>query len=361
MKKQPIFSVIDNNIQLHFPTYEESKVYQAKLIGLWEQQQRVLGYTEQSIALSTKCINEFLDAANKFIWEVTMSDADEFYVGLVGRGLAYSTRRKYQSTISTFLEYLKTRHSHEIWERYRVQVPNLLDKFNRYYHRKDDHNGKVIPPKPEILERFWNGMKEEMKVARKYSTIARDYSIFRIMELTGLRTQEIVMLDTKDCRFDLGGKGKIHVRYGKGSKGSGFKRRWVPMLDDVDILIRWYLEKVRPLFTLDKEGPMFLSESIERLNKHTIRSSLRRRQENIGFTKSELFSPHQLRHSFATRQTELGVDLITLKELLGHADVATTFNYANPGTDHLEKRVRMAQEKWRNQLLNYEEVKDNEY
>lgn len=73
----------------------------------------------------------------------------------------------------------------------------------------------------------------------------------------------------------------------------------------------------------------------------------------MGFTKEEIFSPHQLRHSFATRQTELGVDLLTLKELLGHADVATTFNYSNPGSDHLEKRVRMAQEKWRNQLLNF--------
>lgn len=143
MGKQPFLSVVSNKQELHFPTYEESREYQAKLIGLWEQQQRVLGYTESTIALGTKCLNEFLDVSNKFIWEVSMSDADTFYLGLVGRGLAYSTRRKYQSTISTFLDYLRTRHGHEIWERYRLQVPNLLDKFNRYYHRKDDHNGRL--------------------------------------------------------------------------------------------------------------------------------------------------------------------------------------------------------------------------
>ncbi|PHA29013.1 integrase [Bacillus wiedmannii] len=353
MGEQPFLSVINNKQELYYPTYEESREYQAKLIGLWEQQQRVLGYTEHTIALGTKCLNEFLDVSNKFIWEVAMVDADQFYLGLVGRGLAYSTRRKYQSTISTFLEYLKTRHGHEIWERYRVQVPNLLDKFNRYYHRKDDHNGQVIPPKPELLDRFWNGLKEEMKTARKYLTVARDYTLFRMLELTGLRTHEIIMMDVKDCRFDLGEKGKIHVRFGKGSKGSGFKRRWVPMLDKVDLLMKWYLEKIRPLFTTEIEGPLFLSESGARLNKNTARKSLARRQEKMGFTKEEMFSPHQLRHSFATRQTELGVDLLTLKELLGHADVATTFNYSNPGSDHLEKRVRMAQEKWRNQLLNF--------
>lgn len=353
MGKQPFLSVVSNQQELHFPTYEESREYQAKLIGLWEQQQRVLGYTESTIALGTKCLNEFLDVSNKFIWEVSMSDADTFYLGLVGRGLAYSTRRKYQSTISTFLEYLKTRHGHEIWEKYRLQVPNLLDKFNRYYHRKDDHNGQVIPPKPEILDRFWNGMKEEMKVARKYFTVARDYTIFRMLELTGLRTHEIIMMDVKDCRFDLGEKGKIHVRFGKGSKGSGYKRRWVPMLDDVDLLLKWYFEKIRPLFTSETDGALFLSESGIRLNKHTARKNLARRQEKLGFTKEEIFSPHQLRHSFATRQTELGVDLLTLKELLGHSDVATTFNYSNPGSDHLEKRIRMAQEKWRKQLLNF--------
>lgn len=76
-----------------------------------------------------------------------------------------------------------------------------------------------------------------METARKYSTIARDYTIFRMLELTGLRTHEIIMMDVKDCRFDLGEKGKIHVRFGKGSKGSGYKRRWVPMLGDVDLVL----------------------------------------------------------------------------------------------------------------------------
>ncbi|MGI8383181.1 tyrosine-type recombinase/integrase [Robertmurraya sp. P23] len=352
MVRHPSLTVVSNKQVYNLPTYEESRQYEAKLVGLWEQQQLVLGYTQHTITLGTKCLNEFLEVSNKFIWEVSMEDADNFYLKLVGRGLSYSTRRKYQSTISTFLDYLRTRHSHEIWEKYRVQVPVLLDKFNRYYHRNDDYDGKVIPPKPEILERFWSGLKEEMKTARKYSTLARDYTLFRMLELTGLRTHEIIMLDVNDCRFDLGEKGKVHVRFGKGSKGSGYKRRWVPLLDDADILIKWYLENIRPLFTTNTEGPLFLSESGARLSKDTARRSLTRRQENMGFTKGEIFSPHQLRHSFATRQTTLGVDLLTLKELLGHADVATTFNYSNPGSDHIERRVRMAQEKWKRFLLN---------
>jgi len=339
---------------LSFPTYEESLDYQAKLIGLWEQQQRVLGYTTASIALNTRNISEFLEAVEKFIWEVSTEDIDHFYAQLVGRGLAYSTRRKYQSNITTFLDYLRSRHSHVIWEKYGVVVPTVLDKFNRHYHRNDDSDGVVIPPRPEVLQRFWDGLKQQMSTARKYSTLARDYTLFRLLALAGLRINESVMLDVKDCRFDLGEKGKLHVRFGKGSKGSGYKSRWVPMLDELDELLKWYLENVRPLFTNATEGPLFLSENGNRLNRDTARSSLPRRQKSLGFSEDEMFSPHQLRHAFASNLTERGVDLLTLKNLLGHVEISTTFTYTTPSSDYIETRVRLSQEKWR-KLLHEEE------
>lgn len=337
-------------LELVIPPYEESLTYQAKLLGLWEQQQRVLGYTEASIALSSRNLDEFLKVAGKFIWEVTTHDIDQFYERLVGRGLAYSTRRKYQSNITTFLDYLRSRHAHEIWQRYRVAVPTVLDKFNRHTHRQDDREDAIIPPRPEVLERFWSGLKEQMSKARKFAPLARDYALFKVLALAGLRINEAVMLDVKDCRFDLGEHGKLHVRFGKGSRGSGHKSRWVPMLDSLDQLLRWYLEDVRPSFTTSKDGPLFVSESGKRLTRDTARGSLPRRQKELGFTADEMFSPHQLRHAFASNLAERGVDLLTLKELLGHVEVSTTFTYTTPSSDYLEKRVRLAQEKWR-QLL----------
>ena len=341
--------------ELELPTYEESLTFQAKLLGLWEQQQRVLGYTEASIALGCRNVSEFLNVAGKCIWEVTTRDIDQFYERLVGRGLAYSTRRKYQSNITTFLDYLRSRHAHEIWQRYRVAVPSVLDKFNRHTHRQDDRAAAVIPPRAEVLERFWSGMKEHMSKARKFATVARDYTLFKVLALAGLRINEAVMLEVKDCRFDLGEHGKLHVRYGKGSKGSGNKTRWVPMLDGLDQLLNWYLDHVRPSLTGSKEGPLFVSESGKRLTRDTARASLPRRQKELGFTADDLFSPHQLRHAFASTLAERGVDLLTLKELLGHVEVSTTFTYTTPSSDYLEKRVRLAQEKWRKLLLDGKE------
>lgn len=50
------------------PSYEESVRFQAKLIGLWEQQQSVLGYTKATIALNIRNVNEILDISDKFIY-----------------------------------------------------------------------------------------------------------------------------------------------------------------------------------------------------------------------------------------------------------------------------------------------------
>jgi site-specific recombinase XerD len=353
MTNTPFLRIIETTEAHEFatPTYEETLAYQAKLQGLWEQQQRVLGYAEATIALNSRSLDEFLKVTGKFIWEITNHDVDRFYEGLVGRGLAFSTRRKYQSAITTFLDYLRSRHAHEIWQRYRIAVPTVLDKFNRHMHRHDDREDAVAPPPPEIRRRFWDGMKTFMAETRKYAPMARDYALFKMLELSGLRINEAAMLDVKDCRFDLGEHGKLHIRFGKGSRGSGYKARWVPMLDDLDQLLQWYLEHVRTLFTESKEGPLFLSENKRRILNNSARGGLARRQKQLGFTPDEMFSPHQLRHAFASILTERGVDLLTMKELLGHAQITTTVIYTTASSDHVEKRVRLGQEKWRKSLL----------
>jgi site-specific recombinase XerD len=230
----------------------------------------------------------------------------------------------------------------------------VLDKFNRHVHRHDDREDAVAPPDPLVLERFWTGMKEEMASARKFATIARDYALYRLLAFAGLRIHEALMLEVKDCRFDLGEQDKLHVRFGKGSRGSGSKSRWVPMLDGLDKLLHWYLEQVRPLFTSEKQGLLFLTEGKRKMHEMMARDGLMRRQKKLGFTLEEQFTPHQLRHAFASTLTERGVDLLTLKELLGHVEIKTTFTYTTPSSTYLEKRVRIAQAKWRKWLLDEE-------
>lgn len=78
------------------------------------------------------------------------------------------------------------------------------------------------------------------------------------------------MVNITDVRMDLGttGIGKLHVRYGKGSRGTGPKQRWVPLLNGSDELINWYLENIYPKFVKDDgDGKaLFLSEKGTRVD-----------------------------------------------------------------------------------------------
>jgi len=46
------------------------------------------------------------------------------------------------------------------------------------------------------------------------------------------------------------------------------------------------------------------------------------------------------RHSFASRLTRDGVDIVTVKELLGHADIKTTMRYAHSNDDAKRRAVQ---------------------
>lgn len=63
------------------------------------------------------------------------------------------------------------------------------------------------------------------------------------------------------------------------------------------------------------------------LDRSVLSKPLRRAALRIGLNKR--VGPHTLRHSFATRVLELGYDIRTVQELLGHKDVQTTQIYTH--------------------------------
>jgi site-specific recombinase XerD len=53
---------------------------------------------------------------------------------------------------------------------------------------------------------------------------------------------------------------------------------------------------------------------------------------------------HTFRHTFATRLTGRGADLVTVKELLGHSSVSVTMRYAHTNHDAKERAVQLLDE-----------------
>ncbi|MEV6126387.1 site-specific integrase [Streptomyces violaceusniger] len=114
--------------------------------------------------------------------------------------------------------------------------------------------------------------------------------MFRTLYHPGLRSEEASLLDKPDVHFSRGPSGKLHVRFGKAAHTSGPRPRWVPLLDGLDLMLRWFLEDVRSKFP---DSPvLFADESGGSLHRGTIRNRLRYLMELEGRPPSERFSPH---------------------------------------------------------------------
>ncbi len=236
-----------------------------------------------------------------------------------------STRRNYLQVFRGFHRFLEVRKAAEIEVAFGVRLACPLDEFNAARHVSDDSPTALAPPAPERVVAFFEFLKGRIVTARKYAPAARDYALFRTLYHAGLRSEEVVMLDRADVHFGRGPFGKLHVRFGKGAKGSGPRPRWVPMLDGLDLVLRWYLDDVRGRFP--DSAVLLCDESGGRLAAATIRNRLRHLMSVEGRPESDWFSPHGMRRACATHNYERGVDLVAIQQLLGHWTVASTMRY----------------------------------
>lgn len=215
-----------------------------------------------------------------------------------------------------------------------------VDEFNASRHVGDDSPAVAPPPVPERLDAFFDFLKTRIAGARKYGPAARDYAMFRTLYHAGLRSEEAALLEISDVHFGRGPFGKLHVRFGKGAHMSGPRPRWVPMLDGLDVLLRWFLADVRPKFP---DSPvLFADESGGALHRGTLRNRLRYLMELEGRPAAERFSPHALRRACATHNYERGVDLVAIQQLLGHWTVSSTMRYVRPSATFIEDAYRRA-------------------
>jgi integrase/recombinase XerD len=214
---------------------------------------------------------------------------------------------------------------------------------NRPKGRKDAR--LRIPPQVEEVDRLFGGWAEELVACRKFAPTARNYAAARLMAEIGLRANEVRNLDLADIKWELGRFGKVHVRYGKGARGSGPRERMVPLINGADRTLRWYIEDVWGQFDDDHTrpgAPLFPSERREgvtgrRLGKSTLRGALAKAtQEHLPDWEGRV-SPHVLRHFCASQLYLNGMDLIAIQETLGHAWVATTMRYVHVHREHVEQ------------------------
>jgi site-specific recombinase XerD len=322
--------------------------FQEECLRAFEASQVARGFSELTIGNGAGTLQRFLAACGRPAWEVTREDVDRVVGDWAAAGIAASTRRTYVQAFKGFHEFLTARKAAEIEAAFGVRPESPLDAFNAARHVACELASAKAPPSAERLAEFFEFLRGRVATARKFGSAGRDYALYRTLYHAGLRAEVAASLELCDLHFGRGPFGKIHVRFGKGARTSGPRPRWVPMLDGLDLILRWYLDEIRPRMG---EGPaLFCDEGGGRIHRGTIRNRLAclleleqaaavARGEQGGLGR---FSPHALRHACATRNYERGVDLVAIQQMLGHWHVGTTMRYVTPSATFIEDAYRRA-------------------
>lgn len=238
----------------------------------------------------SRAIDEFGD---KCVKDIKSSDINYFILKFANKGYA-------QKTVITQLQAIRQILSYAL----------LIDEV--------DHNAAIAVSIPKNLKKTTRDVltDEQLKTIRERTDIP--FSLFALFGLyTGCRRGEILALQYKDIDFDNKEisitKSVYHIGntpYIKEPKTEAGKRK-VVLLPQLEILLPKMKEND---YIFNDKGKLITNRRFITLWKHYI--------DNIGFE----FTPHQLRHAYATRLYELGIDEKSAQDLLGHSDIITTRN-----------------------------------
>lgn len=159
----------------------------------------------------------------------------------------------------------------------------------------------------------------------------RDRAILELLYSTGMRVAELVSRDISNLDFEtemlrVTGKGNKERLVPVGRPALEAVRAWLPLREQLTLArARRGRETVRDALFLNGQGGRLTSRSVERMVK------------NYGERAAipQTVTPHALRHSFATHLLEMGADMRSVQELLGHASLSTTQRYTHLTLDHL--------------------------
>jgi site-specific recombinase XerD len=154
--------------------------------------------------------------------------------------------------------------------------------------------------------------KQEVKALLIAPVLLKHRLLLAITYGCGLRCSEVRNLKVKDVDLD---RGMVHVRQGKGRKD-----RYVPLGQMLKRGMLQYLEAESP-----KEHLFTGKDHRSQLSRQGVQWVVKEARQ-----KARILKPlcvHTLRHSYATHLLEDGLDILSIKDLLGHEAIETTLIY----------------------------------
>lgn len=274
-----------------------------------------------------------------------MNDYIEDYINYVyiEKKLSNNTKMAYERDLLGFSKYLNDKNPNKISSKDISNYINYLNEiketdktiarkivsirtFFDYLMKNKKINvnpcEKIESPKPrKTLPKTLNEdeINKLLDINAKTALEWRNKAMIELMYATGLRVSELVELVVNDINLN-----DNYVRvFGKGKK-----ERIVPMADITTNVLKEYINVYRDSllkgYLTDK---VFISSYGKGMTRQGFFKNLKKIAREKGIEKD--FSPHTLRHSFATHLLEHGADLRAIGEMLGHENIKTTQIYTH--------------------------------
>lgn len=273
-------------------------------------------YSKHTIIAYQNDLNSFsLFCKNTFdqdeIRNVHYTQIRSWIVDLVSQGVSNNTINRKISTLKSFYKFLQKTKQIDLNPLIKHKALKVEKRIQNPF--SESEITKVI----SLLEE-----KDDFVSVRNRLIVELLYS-------TGMRRGELISIQLSDVALS----GKLIKVIGKRNK-----ERFVPLLASIIKTIERYLELRKEVVTTSRF--LFITEKGNKLYETFVYRVVNSYFSNV--STKEKKSPHLLRHSFATHLLNEGADLNSVKELLGHASLASTQVYTHNSVEKMKKVYNQA-------------------
>lgn len=161
--------------------------------------------------------------------------------------------------------------------------------------------------------------KQEMFAMLKNTPLLKHKMVLGLLYGCGLRCFELRNIRLRDLDFD---RQQLHITQGKGKKA-----RYVPLSEHIIRGLKNYISAEMPKDWLFNGQPIGRAggDLDGRYSQRGVQWVIRQSCKRAGITKK--VTTHTLRHTYATHLLEDGLDIMSIKNLMGHARIETTLIY----------------------------------
>lgn len=299
------------------------------LIQYLEYLEKERGYSPHTIIAYRKDLQDFIHFLKDYFGESSIDfskvdrEAIRHYLGreferkfVKGKSIKFYSSRSIARKLASLKSFFK----------YLLRAEVIHD--NPALYIKTPKMEKTLP---QFIDQKLIGLLMDIPSVNSFAGL-RDRAILELFYSTGMRLSELVNLNV----IDLDPQSYL-VRV----TGKGGKERLIPFGNRAKLCIEDYLKsRALTLASAPKGSPLFLSAKGKRIPISTIQRRVRNYIRQVAPGNRQ--GPHILRHSFATHLMDMGADIRSVKDLLGHASLSSTQVYTHVQMEKLKQVYKQA-------------------